>query len=174
STISHVAFRDANGDGVPTTGEDYVRADGSIGAWSAGLATSAQVGLDVYAGEIMGDRFVTPPVSYSASGVWTLRTEWLASCGFLISYRNATFTVGCQPPPTFGGALGAVDVDPCAYTGIALAWNPVTSWGLGGSGTYAVYRSTNAGFSPDATTLLDFGLSGTSYVDTSAAPDTGY
>lgn len=165
SRIEHVAFFDSNDDGVPTAGEDYVRLDGTMGAWSAGLLTSSRSGLDVYSGETIGDRFVTAPVTYSRPGRWTLRTTWVASCGFLIASRNVTFTIGCSPPPTFGGLVSAEDLDPCEPTGVRLDWDPVIDWGLGGTGTYAVYRSTDPGFSPDPSTLLVAGLTATSFDD---------
>lgn len=174
SAIEHVAFFDGNGNGQPDAGEDYVLMDGSVAPWSAGLVTSRTRGIDVYSGETIGDRFATQPVGYTRAGVWTLRTTWVASCGFLIASRNVTFTIGCSPPPTFGGIVSATDIDPCAHGGIALAWDPVVDWGLGGSGTYAIHRSTVPGFAPDPSTLLDFGVTGTSYVDLTAAPDTLY
>ncbi len=170
SRIEHVAYFDANGNGRPDAGEDYVRMNGTVAAWSAGAVTSSTAGLDVYSGETLGDRFVTQPVTYSRSGVWTLRTTWLASCGFLISSRQVTFTVGCSPPPTFDGILSATDIAPCETDGIRLDWDPVISWGLGGSGTYVIYRSTDPGFTPDASTLLAFGVTGTTYTDTTAVP----
>lgn len=174
SRIDHVAFFDADGSDAPTAGEDYVRPDGTIGAWAAGLATAQRTGLDVFARERSGDRFVTAAVAYSRSGVWTLESRWTASCGVLLSTRVATFTVGCQPPPAFDGLADVQDVDPCASTGLLLSWSPATSWGLGTDGTYAVYRSTDPGFTPDPSTLLAWGVTGLSYLDASAAPDTMY
>ena len=174
SRIEHVAYFDADGNGAPTAGEDYVRLDGTVAAWSAGLVTSVTSGLDVYAGETIGDRFVTQPVAYSRTGRWTLRTTWVASCGFLISSRNVSFSIGCSPPPDFGGLVNAVDLDPCAITGVQLTWDAVVSWGLGGTGTYAVYRSTDLGFTPDASNLLVAGLTGTTYLDVGGVPGTQY
>jgi hypothetical protein len=143
SRVEHVAFFDADGDGAPTAGEDYVRMDGSVAAWAAGLLTSSRSPLDVYAGEDSADRFMTAPVTYSRNGAWTLETRWIANCGFLLSVRTAAFIVGCQPPPTFAGVSTAVDIDPCAFTGVRLSWSPVINWGLG---TSKVFRSDSTWF----------------------------
>lgn len=174
SRVEHVAYFDADGNGAPDAGEDYVLANGTIAAWAPGLVTASRPGLDVYAGEQSSDRFVTAPVTYSRNGAWKLRSRWIGSCGAVYSTRSVTFTVGCQPPPTFAGLEYAQDIDPCAYSGIMLSWSPATSWGLGSGGTYAVYRSTTPGFTPDSSNLLVAGLGGTSYVDASAAPDVDY
>jgi hypothetical protein len=78
---------------------------------------------------------------------------------------------GCAGAPTFGGATSAVDNDPCGDTGVVLGWTAAPSWGTGGGGTYAVYRSTDPGFVPSAGNLVASGVAGTSYVDAGAPND---
>jgi PKD repeat protein len=174
STIEYVAFRDANGDGVPTAGEDWVRADGTVAPWAPGSFTSLSSDIDVFSGETHGDRFEVQAVSFGTAGAWTLQATWRASCGFLLDVQGIDFTAGCEPPPTFSGIVSGADNDSCVADGIRLAWNAATSWGMGASGTYSVFRSTDPGFTPDASSVLASGLVGLSYVDTTAAPNTTY
>lgn len=174
SLLEYVVFVDADGDGAPTAGEDVLLADGSFGAWAPGTITGGRAGVDVFAGERFADRLDVASATFSRTGPWWVQLRWTASCGFLLATEAAPFTVGCQPPPTFAGLVDAADVDPCAADGIRLIWDAATSWGVGTSGTYAVYRSTDAGFVPGPDTLLVAGLTATTHVDLTAALDVPY
>jgi fibronectin type 3 domain-containing protein len=75
---------------------------------------------------------------------------------------------GCGSSPSFAGAKSAVDNDPCADTGVTISWDPAVSWGAGAAGTYAIYRSTSASFTPGPANLIADGVAGTSYNDVTA------
>ncbi len=79
---------------------------------------------------------------------------------------------GCGGAPTFAGVTSAVDLDPCADTGVRLSWEPVPGWGTGDGGTFVVYRDTVPGFIPSAANTIASGVTGTSYDDLSAPNDT--
>jgi PKD repeat protein len=174
SMLTYVVFFDADGDGRPTAGEDWLRGDGTSGVWAPLDATFVRSNIDVFSGEAWADRFDVPNAGYSRIGGWTLHAAWTASCGFLVSELTAPFTVGCEPAPSFGGLVGAVDLDPCTAEGISLTWAAATDWGAGGSGSYAVWRSEDPGFVPSPATLLVSGVAGLSYLDVSAVEDVTY
>lgn len=171
TTIDYVVFRDADGDGVPTTGEDWLQPDGTIGAWSLGEVTASTANVDVLPAGSFGDRLTVPSVTWSQNGPWVLEATWRGSCGFLLAVESIEFTVGCEPAPEFGGLERAQDLDPCSHGAVQLSWSAATDWGLGTGGTYAVYRSTEATFAPAPANLVAFGLTGTSWVDAAAPPD---
>jgi hypothetical protein len=75
---------------------------------------------------------------------------------------------GCAAPPAFSGVTSAVDSDACGVGGVSVSWDPVISWGTGGSGTYAVYRDGSPGFTPSAGNLVAAGVATLSYVDAGA------
>jgi len=74
---------------------------------------------------------------------------------------------GCLKP-SFAGLTSAKDLDGCGDTGITLSWLPAPAWGTGSTGTYAVYRDTTPGFTPQASNRIALGITGTSYVDATA------
>ena len=174
SRLDWVAFFDANGDGLPTAGEDWLQPDGTIAAWAPGFTTASRGDVDVLSGEVWFDRFDVGPVTWSQVGGWTLWSGWTASCGFLLSEDTVPFTVGCEPEPVFGGLASAVDVDPCAPGGVQLSWPPAVNWGVGTGGTYAVWRSEDPAFLPSDDELLVHGLNGTGYLDGTAVTGTTY
>jgi hypothetical protein len=75
---------------------------------------------------------------------------------------------GCGGAPTFAGIVSAVDDDPCADSGVTLAWSGAPSWGTGDGGSYVVYRDTTPGFVPSAANRIASGLSGTTWTDAAA------
>ncbi len=78
---------------------------------------------------------------------------------------------GCTTNPSFVGGATAADVNACADSGVQITWERAASWGSGGSGRYAIYRSTTAAFTPSPATLIASGITTTSYTDTSAPND---
>ncbi|RMG45693.1 MAG: hypothetical protein D6718_06775 [Acidobacteria bacterium] len=78
---------------------------------------------------------------------------------------------GCRQPPSFAGATSIQDNDACGATGITVSWDEAVSWGSGGGGTYAVYRSTQPLFTPGPSNLIASGVTGLSYNDTTAPSD---
>jgi hypothetical protein len=78
---------------------------------------------------------------------------------------------GCGGAPTFGGLVSASDDDPCADSGVTLAWQAAPAWGTGSGGSYAVYRDTTPGFTPGPGNLLASGVTGTTWADPSPPSD---
>jgi hypothetical protein len=78
---------------------------------------------------------------------------------------------GCTGAPTFAGLASATDNDPCADSGVTLTWSAAPGWGTGSSGTYAVYRDTTPGFTPEPGNLVASGVAGTSWNDGAAPND---
>jgi hypothetical protein len=72
--------------------------------------------------------------------------------------------VACTTAPTFGG-LTAVNAPVASTCTLGLSWSAGTASCPGALVTYNVYRSTDAAFSPSASTLIAHGLTGTSYTD---------
>jgi hypothetical protein len=72
---------------------------------------------------------------------------------------------GCGGAPTFAGVLSAVDDDSCVDSGVTLTWSEAPAWGTGTTGSYAIYRDTQAGFEPGPGNLLAAGIDGTSWTD---------
>jgi hypothetical protein len=79
---------------------------------------------------------------------------------------------GCTGAPTFAGLSSATDNDPCADSGVTVAWSAAPGWGTGSTGTYAVYRDAEPGFTPGPGNLLASGLTGSSWNDATAPNDT--
>lgn len=79
---------------------------------------------------------------------------------------------GCGGAPSFAGATSARDDDACADTGVRVSWAPAAAWGTGQTGTYAVYRSTDPAFVPDAANRVAAAVGGTSWLDAGAPDDT--
>jgi len=77
----------------------------------------------------------------------------------------------CAGAPSFAGLLSAADDDPCADSGVTLTWPGAPAWGTGTTGTYVVYRDTQAGFEPGSGNLMAAGIGGTSWTD--PAPPSG-
>ncbi len=78
---------------------------------------------------------------------------------------------GCTTNPSFVGATSVTDVNACADSGVQVAWERAPSWGSGGTGSYAIYRSNTAPFTPSPATLIASGQTGTSYTDLTAPND---
>lgn len=85
--------------------------------------------------------------------------------------------------PLFLGPVTARDLDPCAASGILLEWPAATFFGTTRTGTYHVYRlDESAGRCPDpfvrgqsaGDPRLVTGLTGTTYIDSTAASGTRY
>ncbi|MBP7146922.1 MAG: M28 family peptidase [Acidobacteria bacterium] len=81
---------------------------------------------------------------------------------------------GCGAAPSFAGATGATDDDPCADSAVTIRWNAAVAWGTADGGSYAVYRDTAPGFTPGPGNLLAHGVAGLSYQDLSAPPDQAF
>ncbi len=79
---------------------------------------------------------------------------------------------GCAGAPSFAGIVSAVDVDPCADSGIDLSWSGAPAWGTGGVGSYSVYRGSSSGFTPSGANLVASGVAGTTWTDSTAPVDT--
>ncbi|MCP3978265.1 MAG: S8 family serine peptidase [bacterium] len=77
----------------------------------------------------------------------------------------------CDGRPTFGGLTAAFDAAPCGVSGVTLEWEIAPAWGSGLGGTYEMHRGTSAGFNPDASNRIATGLTGTTWVDSSAPVD---
>ena len=78
----------------------------------------------------------------------------------------------CATPPSFAGAVSAVDNDACGSSGVTVSWEQAVAWGSGGVGSYALYRDTTPGFIPSAGNLIASGLTTLSYNDLTAPNDT--
>jgi hypothetical protein len=78
---------------------------------------------------------------------------------------------GCAGAPTFAGLIAATDDDPCADSGVTLTWAAAPAWGTGTTGSYAVYRDTQAGFTPGPDNLVASGIAGPTWTDTLAPDD---
>ncbi len=76
---------------------------------------------------------------------------------------SATATGACLLAPDFAGVTDVTNPGE-AQCSLDISWDSGTSQ-CGGSLTYSIYRSTTAGFTPDATNLIVSELSGTSYRD---------
>jgi len=78
---------------------------------------------------------------------------------------------GCGGAPTFGGLISAEDDDPCADSGVTLAWSAAPAWGTGTTGSYAVYRDTSPDFTPGSGNLLAGGVTEATWTDPSPPSD---
>ena len=78
---------------------------------------------------------------------------------------------GCGSAPSFGGAVSATDNNACGADGVTVAWDAAVSWGTGGSGSYAVYRSEQPDFVPGPGNLIASGVTTLSYDDAAAPTD---
>jgi lysyl endopeptidase len=85
---------------------------------------------------------------------------------------SATAAGICTSPPNFAGLTSAVSAGTAACA-INLAWS-AGSANCSGPMVYNVYRSTTPGFTPDASSLLESCVAGTSLADTTAASATNY
>lgn len=81
---------------------------------------------------------------------------------------------GCTGGPAFAGVSGVYDPDPCAAGGLVVEWEPAPAWGTGGPGTYDVHRGSTPDFVPSDTNRVATGLTGTSWTDAGAGPDTPF
>ena len=79
---------------------------------------------------------------------------------------------GCTGIPSFAGLATAQDVNGCAPSGVALAWDLAAGWGTGAGGTYSVYRSTSPTFVPSVTNRIATGLTTTTYTDVTTSTNT--
>ncbi|MDH3785635.1 MAG: fibronectin type III domain-containing protein, partial [Acidobacteriota bacterium] len=79
--------------------------------------------------------------------------------------------VACSGAPTFAGAVGAIDDDPCADSGMTVTWSEAPAWGTGLDGSYAIYRDVSSGFTPGPANLVAAGIAGSSWTDPSPPPD---
>ncbi len=79
---------------------------------------------------------------------------------------------GCAGAPSFAGAVSAVDVDPCAGSGITVRWVEAPSWGTGHAGTYSVHRGLTPGFTPSPANLVASGIAGNDWTDPTPPADT--
>lgn len=78
----------------------------------------------------------------------------------------------CTWPPDFGGVESAVNQQ-TAECGIGLGWSAAAVH-CGAGAVYNVYRSETSGFSPGPANLLASCVSGTSFLDSSAASGVEY
>lgn len=85
----------------------------------------------------------------------------------------ATATGVCTLAPTFGGLTSAVS-SATTTCGIDLGWSEGSNRCGGGALKYSLFRSTTAGFTPDASNRVAHCLSGTSYHDGGVADGTRY
>jgi hypothetical protein len=77
----------------------------------------------------------------------------------------------CGGDPTFAGVTSAIDDDPCAATGVTVAWTSAPAWGTGDGGTYVVYRDLQPGFAPSPANRVASGITETSWTDATAPSD---
>ncbi|HEY3176922.1 MAG TPA: M36 family metallopeptidase [Candidatus Polarisedimenticolia bacterium] len=70
----------------------------------------------------------------------------------------------CQDAPTFAGA-GSVTAASSGTCQLTVSWSAATDNCDSGRLTYSIFRSTDGAFTPDATSQVASGLTGTSYVD---------
>jgi hypothetical protein len=82
---------------------------------------------------------------------------------------TADFRGPCLAPPSFGGVTSATEggAGPCS---VELDWTPATPV-CGADVLYSVYRSDSSGFSPDGSTRIASGVTGTSYTDSAGLGD---
>jgi len=78
---------------------------------------------------------------------------------------------GCIGAPTFAGVVSIVDDDPCADSTVTLDWAAAPAWGSGTTGTYSVYRDTQADFIPGPGNLVASGVDTTGWTDPSPPSD---
>jgi outer membrane protein assembly factor BamB len=96
---------------------------------------------------------------------YVAKDETAACEGPATASVSATTTGVCGSSPTFDGLSYAYPENPGGICGVRLGWTPA-SGGCGGTTTYNVYRSTNATFVPDASSLVASNVSGTTHLDT--------
>ncbi len=98
------------------------------------------------------------------------RSGWNVDRVIVHSGTKPDFDVcgACGGAPTFAGLRTAKDQNGCADTGVNLSWTAAPAWGTGRAGTYTIYRDSSAVFTPQAANRLAFGVTGTSYADSSA------
>ncbi len=109
----------------------------------------------------------------SGPGTLSPRSSWNID-RFVVTSKDSPDYVACGScagAPTFAGATGAADVDACAHNGVLVSWLAAPAWGTGAPGSYAVYRSTDPGFTPGSSNLVASGVAGTSYTDLTAPND---
>jgi len=76
---------------------------------------------------------------------------------------SGTATGACTLAPDFDGITGVASAG-TSSCGLDLSWDPATTH-CGGTPQYNIYRSTTSGFTPDASSLLASGVTGSSYQD---------
>lgn len=105
-----------------------------------------------------------------AAGVLDHKGGWNIDAFSIVDGSAPNFDAcgGCAGVPSFVGITEARDTDPCSAGGITLTWSAAAAWGTGRVGTYAVYRSDRADFTPGPDSLVARGIAGTSWQDTGA------
>jgi len=77
---------------------------------------------------------------------------------------EATTTGPCTEPPTFAGAVDAVNAAASACR-LTVQWQPPQSVWCGGPVAYNVYRSTSPGFTPSQANRVANQISSTTFID---------
>ncbi len=153
-------------------------------AWSApGAPPGTKFKLERSFGACPGSAFATvangltatsfPDISVAGGVTYSYRVTAVDPTGLCVSAASAcaqASTTGvCNAPPAFGG-LGEIATPPEGRCTVDLSWDAADS-SCGGAVTYSVYRSAASGFTPGAANRIAAGLTGTTYRDTTLAPD---
>ncbi len=122
-------------------------------------------------------------VNNPTTGNWTISVKGtnvpgqppITTQGYALVVTGDVSASTCTPP-VFDGVQSVADNNACVYNGIQITWNQPSSWGQGAtSGTYEVRRYTTSGCSGSYTTVASsLPANQTSYIDTTASPNTTY
>lgn len=123
------------------------------------------------AGTSYSDTSVSGAGTYSYAVASFSATE---TCESAVSQCSAATATGlCTLAPTFAGLTGAAS-SANATCGIDLAWAAGSNRCGAAAVKYSVFRSTTAGFTPDASNRIASCQTGTSYHDGAVSNGTGY
>ncbi len=154
---------------TPNGAAEYIIFRGTAGA---GSPVDPKPFVEV--GRITGTTFTDTGLDGGVTHTYRVRAARNDDC---ISASNAVDVVPlglplpCSQAPSFPGLARVTDAGDCER--LLLDWPAGSSNCTGGPDvTYNVYRSTDPGFTPGATTLVASGVVGQSFVDTPGSLDT--
>lgn len=127
------------------------------------------------ASNVSGNSYVDSGVSGNATYAYAVTSFGNAeTCESAHSECNATTATGvCTLAPTFAGLTSAAS-SASTTCGIDLAWSEGSNRCGGGAVKYNLFRSTTAGFTPDASNRIANCVSGTGYHDADVDKGTRY
>ncbi len=137
----YVIFLDLSGDGAPSAGEPYIRADGSRALWAAGNFTHRTEPIEVLPEDAYEDYFIVQDADFQDQATWCVHERWAQRCTsggcseITIDTKLRCFTVSCVPAPVVdAGAAKQACVGDVVSLSDATSTGNVHLWSDGGAG----------------------------------------